>query len=321
MSRGLWQDFLATPRRSGIRRNSEQFGDLNPCEFSYRQESLSHRVKWNLYDRSQIGIAPAVARGLNSRPDRLPAEAPTPDRRQRCGAFSKGERAMNIRLPRLATTILMVAVSFTDAGRCWAVYNLLGPSKDEWGLKYDVQVGDAGGGTLSVKLTLADEGRLKPIATIELIAFSKETDSQGGHSYDVKAPFVLKPTRDGRRGAIANPQGVCRPRPDSDPRQTGRWPTGAARLGLLRNPAWQVLEKSDPLEPRRQQRKSQSSSFDASRHHLPLGINPGTPVSTTALNLIRDLICSLISRTCKMRLGSRCLSIPLASGTAGPRRH
>ncbi len=33
-----------------------------------------------------------------------------------------------------------------------------------------------------------------------------------------------------------------------------------------------------------------------SRPHLPLGMNPGTPVSTTALNLTRDLIPSLISR-------------------------
>ena len=52
---------------------------------------------------------------------------------------------------------------------------------------------------LTVVFTLADEGRLKPLALIELIALSKETDSQGGHSYDVKAPIVLKTTQDGRR--------------------------------------------------------------------------------------------------------------------------
>ncbi len=33
-----------------------------------------------------------------------------------------------------------------------------------------------------------------------------------------------------------------------------------------------------------------------SQFHLPLGMNPGTPVSTTALNLMRDLIPSVISR-------------------------
>jgi hypothetical protein len=31
------------------------------------------------------------------------------------------------------------------------------------------------------------------------VAFSKQTDSQGGRSYDVKAPIELKPTQDGRR--------------------------------------------------------------------------------------------------------------------------
>jgi hypothetical protein len=34
---------------------------------------------------------------------------------------------------------------------------------------------------------------------IQLFAFSKETDNQGGHSYDVRAPIELKTTRDGRR--------------------------------------------------------------------------------------------------------------------------
>jgi hypothetical protein len=33
------------------------------------------------------------------------------------------------------------------------------------------------------------------------------------------------------------------------------------------------------------------------RHHFSLGMNPGTPVDTTALNLIRALIPSEISRT------------------------
>jgi len=106
---------------------------------------------------------------------------------------------MNIRRSRLATTILVVAVTLLTTARGWAVYNLLGPSKDEWGLKYGVQVNDAGDGMLTVVLTVADEGRLKPLSLIELIALSKETDSQGGHTYEVRAPIVLKPTHDGQR--------------------------------------------------------------------------------------------------------------------------
>jgi hypothetical protein len=94
---------------------------------------------------------------------------------------------------------LMVASMVLISERCWAVFHALGPSKDEWGLKYDVEVTDAGGDMLSVTFTLADEGRLKPIYSIELIALSEQTDSQGGRSYDAKLPVELKPTEDGRR--------------------------------------------------------------------------------------------------------------------------
>ena len=106
---------------------------------------------------------------------------------------------MKVRFSGLATKILVVAITLLTAGRSWAVFNLLGPSKDEWGLKYEVQTSDAGGGMVTVAFTLADEGRLKPLALIELIALSKEIDSEGGHTYDVRAPIVLKPTHDGRR--------------------------------------------------------------------------------------------------------------------------
>src|SRR4030095_13027619 len=81
---------------------------------------------------------------------------------------------------------------------CWAVYYQLGPSKDEWGLKYDVAVSDADGDKATVVFALADEGRLKPFHSIEVVAFSKP-DSQGGRSYDVKAPIELKQTTDGKR--------------------------------------------------------------------------------------------------------------------------
>jgi hypothetical protein len=106
---------------------------------------------------------------------------------------------MSIRLSRLATGMLVVAAMVLMADRSWAIYYGLGPSKDEWGLKYDVEVRDAGSDTLTVVFTLADEGRLKPFYSLELVAFSKQADSQGRRSYDVKAPIELKTTEDGRR--------------------------------------------------------------------------------------------------------------------------
>jgi hypothetical protein len=106
---------------------------------------------------------------------------------------------MSIRLSRLTTGVLVIAAIALMSGRCWAIYYGLGPSKDEWKLKYDVAVHDADGDKLTVVFTLADEGRLKPFYSIDLVAFSKQTDSQGGRSYDVMVPIKLKPAADGKR--------------------------------------------------------------------------------------------------------------------------
>lgn len=95
--------------------------------------------------------------------------------------------------------MLVVAAIVLVSGRCWAIRQGLGPSKDDWKLKYDVAVSEADGDKLTVVFTLADEGRLKPIYSIDLVAFSRQTDNQGGRSYDVMVPIELKPTQDGKR--------------------------------------------------------------------------------------------------------------------------
>ncbi|HTM53314.1 MAG TPA: hypothetical protein VL175_04770 [Pirellulales bacterium] len=106
---------------------------------------------------------------------------------------------MNIRWSRLVTAMLVITATVWTSDRCWAIRQGLGPSKDEWGLKYDVQVSDEGSDTLTVVFTLADEGRLKPFYSVDLVAFSKQTDPQGGRSYDVMEPIKLKATKDGTR--------------------------------------------------------------------------------------------------------------------------
>ena len=106
---------------------------------------------------------------------------------------------MSFRLSRLATGLLVIAAIVLMSGRSWAIFDGLGPSKDEWKLKYAVEVNAADHNTLTVEFTLADEGRLKPIYSITLVAFSRQTDSQGGRAYDVKAPIELKMTEDGKR--------------------------------------------------------------------------------------------------------------------------
>ena len=102
---------------------------------------------------------------------------------------------MNLRLSRTATSLLVFASVLLIAGRCWAVFVPLGPSKDEWGLKYDVQVTPANGDQVNVLFTLTDEGRLKPVYTTTLVAFRPNSD--GSRTYLAQIPFVMKPTKDG----------------------------------------------------------------------------------------------------------------------------
>ncbi len=106
---------------------------------------------------------------------------------------------MSTRFSRWATGLLVVAAVVLMAERSWAIRQGLGPSKDEWGLKYEVAVQDADSDTLTVEFTLTDEGRLKPIYSLDLVAFSKQTDPQGGRSYDLNVPIELKKTDDGKR--------------------------------------------------------------------------------------------------------------------------
>lgn len=104
---------------------------------------------------------------------------------------------MSFRFSRWATGLLVVAVIVLMSGRSWAVYYSLGPSKDEWGLKYEVEVNAADKGELNVHFTLADAGRLKPIYSATVVAFSN-LNSDGGRSYLVNAPIDLKSAKDGK---------------------------------------------------------------------------------------------------------------------------
>ena len=106
---------------------------------------------------------------------------------------------MSIRLSRVATGMLVVTIMVLMSDQSWAIREGLGPSKDEWGLKYDVAVHDADGDKVTVVFTLADEGRLKPFYSLDLVAFSKPTDSRSGRTYDVNVPIKLKPNQDGKR--------------------------------------------------------------------------------------------------------------------------
>jgi hypothetical protein len=97
---------------------------------------------------------------------------------------------------------LVLAAVVLISSRSWAAFYSLGPSKDEWGLKYDVEVNTADGDKLNVLFTLADEGRLKPIYSATVVAFSNP-NRDGGRTYLVNAPIDLKSTKDGKRAGQA----------------------------------------------------------------------------------------------------------------------
>lgn len=104
---------------------------------------------------------------------------------------------MSFRFSPLATGVLVVVAVVLMSSRSWAYFYELGPSKDEWGLKYEAEVSPANGDKLDVIFTLADQGRLKPIYSVSVIAFS-DLRSDGGRTYLLKAPIDLKPTKDGK---------------------------------------------------------------------------------------------------------------------------
>ncbi|MBX3444966.1 MAG: hypothetical protein KF774_21375 [Planctomyces sp.] len=71
----------------------------------------------------------------------------------------------------------------------------LGPSANEWGLKYE-GAAIADGDKLNVRFTLTDQGRLKPIHSVFVIAMSKP-DRSGSRNFLAKTPIAMKPTKDG----------------------------------------------------------------------------------------------------------------------------
>jgi hypothetical protein len=103
---------------------------------------------------------------------------------------------MGLRFSRLATVVLVVAAVVLMTSRSCAHWYDLGPSKDEWGVKYRGEVKASNGDKLNVRFTLANQGRLKPIHSVFVMALSNP-DRSGSRTYLLKAPITLKRSKDG----------------------------------------------------------------------------------------------------------------------------
>jgi hypothetical protein len=104
---------------------------------------------------------------------------------------------MNNRFSQLTTGLTIFAAIALSTSNASAVFYPLGPSKDDWGMKYDVQLSAAGAQHVNVVFKLTNEGRLKPIHSFTLVALRQV--SPGTYAYDAKLPIELKTNADGSR--------------------------------------------------------------------------------------------------------------------------
>lgn len=91
-----------------------------------------------------------------------------------------------LRMLRYSVLVLAAAIAvFGTAVRALGIGFILGETKDELKLKYDVSVQDHGTGRVTVVFTLADEGRLKPLDAVQLVIPGQEQNKDGSHWMDL----------------------------------------------------------------------------------------------------------------------------------------
>lgn len=105
-----------------------------------------------------------------------------------------------LRTPRDSALVLAATVAvFGTAGRALGIGFVLGETKDDLKLKYEVSVQDHGTGRVTVVFTLADEGRLKPLDEVQLVIPGQEKNKHGGHWMDLVVSIDLTKIDGGHR--------------------------------------------------------------------------------------------------------------------------
>ena len=110
---------------------------------------------------------------------------------------------MRLRTARYAAVVLVGVAVFWTAGRAWGIGFILGQTKDELRLKYDLAVSEVdlpeGGVLVTVVLTIADEGRLAPLDEVQLVVPEKKKDRPGGYGSDLVVSIDMRKSADGKR--------------------------------------------------------------------------------------------------------------------------
>ena len=94
-------------------------------------------------------------------------------------------RSLHLSLIVLATIVIPASLS-------WAIGFRLGQSKEQLKLDYDVVVKDHGTGRVTVVLTMADQGKLTPLTSVQLVIPDKEKNDTGGHYADLSVALAIR---------------------------------------------------------------------------------------------------------------------------------
>jgi hypothetical protein len=99
------------------------------------------------------------------------------------------------------TALLVVAAGIAD--QAWGLDFALSETKEELKLKYDIAVEEhsfdgASTGRVTVVLTLADEGRLKPLDGVQLDIRGEEKNKDGSYWMDLVLLIDMRKANDGK---------------------------------------------------------------------------------------------------------------------------
>ena len=86
--------------------------------------------------------------------------------------------------------LLLIVFAATALATClaWAEGFGLGKMKEQLKLKYDVSVKNQGTGRITVNLTITDQGKLKPLDSVDLVISSKD----GTNFFDLSLSLATK---------------------------------------------------------------------------------------------------------------------------------
>ena len=104
-----------------------------------------------------------------------------------------------IEMFRCVAVVLAAGILIWFSGRALGIGFILGETKEELKLKYDVSVQDHGTGRVTAVLTLEDEGRLKPLDEVQLVVPGQEKQPDGGYWMDLVVSIDMVKTDDGKR--------------------------------------------------------------------------------------------------------------------------